>query len=339
MMRICRAGSRWLGLGLLFLAGLTCAWGTQLEDIHVSASDDRTRVVFDLSGPIDPDLFMLAEPARLVVDLPQTSSSGDHADAMAGKGVVKRLRTGTRQQHDLRVVLDLAHTDVRPDSYTLTTENETGLQLVVDLYDDNAPAAEANPEASAEADTPKPAADTLQQTTTAAAARDTTPVAHAPPPPTNDIVVVIDAGHGGHDPGAIGSAGTTEKSVALAMARRLATMIDQQQNMRAKLTRDADVFIGLRDRIRIAREADADLFISIHANSSRSATPRGAAVFALSLDGATSEHAHLLAQRENSALMVGGVSLQGKDLTLASFMLDLAQSATVEASLDLGRRV
>src|SRR5699024_6893802 len=128
----------------------------------------------------------------------------------------------------------------------------------------------------------------------AGAKADAKPVAYTPVTPMRKIVVAVDAGHGGHDPGAIGPDGTMEKDVTLAMARKLARMIDEQPNMRAVLTRKKDIYVGLRERIMRSRKAHADLFVSIHANSSVDADPHGVSVFALSLDGATSEHARLL---------------------------------------------
>src|SRR5699024_4795882 len=173
----------------------------------------------------------------------------------------------------------------------------------------------------------------------AAVTVESQPVARTPAPPMRDIVVAIDPGHGGRDPGASGVGGVMEKHVVLSIARRLASMIDEQPHMRAIMTRNTDVYVGLRERMEIAREAEADLFVSIHANASRSPKPRGVSVFALSLGGATSEHARLLAERENAAPVIGGVSLESRDPILASFMLDLAQSATIEASLDVASRV
>lgn len=149
----------------------------------------------------------------------------------------------------------------------------------------------------------------------------------------------MDPGHGGHDPGAIGPRGTPEKQVVMAISRKLANMIDEQPHMRAILTRTGDYYVGLRERMIIARKANADMFVSIHANASTDPDPHGAAVFALSLDGATSERARLLAQRENASLKLGGVSLEDKNKTVVSFMLDLSQSATIQASLDVGRRI
>jgi len=153
------------------------------------------------------------------------------------------------------------------------------------------------------------------------------------------IVIAIDAGHGGVDPGAHGPDGIEEKAVTLAIARRLARLVDDQPGMRAVLTRDSDTFVDLRRRTVIAREAEADLFISIHCNALRDPSMRGTAVYVLSDHGATSEQARWLASRENSADMVGGVTLQDKDNQVAAVLLDISQTATMEASFDLGGRM
>ncbi len=329
MMRGRWAGWQWLGLGLLCLSGLAAAQQTELEDVRVWASPERTRVVFDLSAPVRPDLFMLDNPARLVVDIPDAVKTGNRPDAWAGKGVIKQLRTGVRQGNDLRVVLDLAHLEVDPESFTLLPNKRYGHRLVVDL------------KGGGTASVDNVAAPEPETTVASAAAPDSRPepVAHKPASPVDDIVIAIDAGHGGEDPGAIGPRGTYEKDVVLEISRRLAAMVNEQPNMRAVLTRDGDYYLGLRERMVEARAARADLFVSIHANAWTEPHVHGASVYALSLDGATSEHARWLAERENAADLVGGVSLQNKDATLASFMLDLAQSASIEASLDAGDRV
>jgi len=358
-------GLRWCALALIGLCGVAWAQHAKLESVHVSSSGDRTRVVFALSEAIDPDLFMLRDPARLVVDMPDTARANGTPNAWSGKGSVLRLRSGIRHGDDLRIVLDLAQLDIKPDSYTLLPDERYGNRLVVDLYTHAeqpvsvAAAAQAAQAAqqqqarlqteteqglSASTDDEQTASGQQKATVDkvsveTAKAADTKPVAYTPVAPTRDIVVAIDAGHGGHDPGAIGPHGVEEKQVVLAIARKLAAMIDEQPHMHAMLTRDADAYVGLRDRMVKARKADADLFVSVHANASRSTRPHGVSVFALSLGGATSERGRLLAERENAALMVGGVNLEGKDSTLASFMLDLAQSATIDASLDVGRRV
>jgi N-acetylmuramoyl-L-alanine amidase len=157
--------------------------------------------------------------------------------------------------------------------------------------------------------------------------------AHAPVDGDRDVVIAVDAGHGGEDPGAIGRGGTREKDVTLAIARALAERINAEPGMRAVLTRDRDEFIALRDRIRRARVAKADMFISVHADSIVNRDVSGASVYVLSERGASSETARWLAERENAADLMGGVKLDDKDSTLASVLLDLSQSANISASM------
>jgi len=157
--------------------------------------------------------------------------------------------------------------------------------------------------------------------------------AHAPGNSAREIVIAVDAGHGGQDPGAIGHRGTREKDVTLAIARALAERINGEPGMRAVLTRNSDVFLELRERIRRARAVKADMFISIHADSIVDRTISGASVYVLSEKGATSEAARWLADRENAADLMGGVKLDDKDNTLASVLLDLSQSANIDASM------
>jgi len=153
------------------------------------------------------------------------------------------------------------------------------------------------------------------------------------------IVIAIDAGHGGPDSGALGKGGTKEKTVVLAIAKRLAKLVNSEPGMRAYLTRDKDVFITLRQRIRRARNNNADMFISIHADAFKNTKARGASVFVLSERGASSEAAQLLADKENAADLAGGISLEDKDDLLASVLLDLSQTASLEASLEVANTV
>ncbi len=155
-----------------------------------------------------------------------------------------------------------------------------------------------------------------------------------------DVVVAVDAGHGGDDPGAIGGKlKAKEKVVTLQIARKLKKLIDKQPGMRAVLTRDGDYYIGLRKRMKIARKHHADLFVSIHADAFRSPKAHGSSVFILSRRGASSEAARWLAAKENSADLVGGVSLDDKDDVLASVLLDLSQTGTQAGSLSAAGRV
>jgi N-acetylmuramoyl-L-alanine amidase len=272
----------------------------------------------------------------------------------------------------VRVVFDLK-TEVRPQAFTLKPVANYGHRLVLDLYPANppdpllalldrikdadpatmtrpdaappppaatAPRADPDPRAAPPADwaTPPgepPAAAPLPSSATSAVA-----IARPRLPPTvRPVIVAIDAGHGGEDPGAKGKHGTYEKDVTLAIARRLKDRIDREPNMRAVLIRDGDYFIPLQQRVAKARQVNADLFVSIHADAFVLPHARGSSVFALSEGGATSAAARWLAKRENEADLIGGVNLDVSDPYLKQTLLDLSQTATINDSLKLGRAV
>lgn len=341
----------------------------ELKDARLWASPEKTRVVFDLSSDTQPDIFMLADPYRLVVDLPRTKNTGHTDRSQADTALIRRIRTGIRHGTDVRIVMDLTRA-VRAKSFMLEPDADHGYRLVVDLYRgsggeqapgqriaERAPEAEPDkPGVAARADSNQtdasPTREQADRTATALAEsasgapdaavkqRDGDDRARAAAAAGRDIVVAVDAGHGGRDPGAHGPNGLQEKTVTLAIARRLKALIDEQPHMRAVLTRKTDRYVGLRERMVIARKDTADFFISIHCDASPAgAAATGASVYALSGHGATSEHARWLARRENAADLVGGTSLKDKNSSLASFVLDLSQSASIEASMDAASRV
>lgn len=346
-----------IGLFVLVAAPAT-AQVAKLHDARMSATSQKTRVVFDLSADTQPDIFMVDDPLRLVIDLPHTRNLGDIAGQAKHSGLIREIRTGIHQGTGVRVVLDLSKM-VRAKSFMLSPSDGHRYRLVLDLF----PNAGAEPNlrmVRSDSDAPNDGEldpnDDGQTTAdkTAAAMARTAPTpdadssarthsrqqANAPKPPSRDIVVAIDAGHGGKDPGAHGPNGLLEKNVTLAIARRLKRMVDDQPHMRGILTRKADRYVGLRQRMVIARRDKADFFVSIHCDASPGGGgARGASVYALSPHGATSEHARWLARRENAADLVGGISLKDKNSSLASFVLDLSQSASIEASMDAGNRV
>ncbi|MBR9813021.1 AMIN domain-containing protein [bacterium] len=284
-----------------------------LEDVRVWAGPDATRVVFDLDSAAKHNLFMLENPARVVIDVEQTQRKQSVPASQDGRGAVKRVRSGNRGDHDLRLVLDLAG-ESRAKSFILKPQGKYGHRLVVDV----------EPLAAA-------------RTTTAAATLSTPsePVALGYKP----IVIAIDAGHGGEDSGARGPSGVLEKHVALQIARRLAKLVDNKPGMKAVLVRDGDYYVGLRTRIAKAREAQADLFISIHADAFTDRRVHGSSIYVLSERGASSEHARTLAKRENESDLIGGVRLDDKDDILASVLIDISQTAALEASFDVGARM
>ena len=290
---------------LLFLAvSRVNAQPVDIGSLRLWAAPDHTRLVFDTSSPVSHSIFTLSSPDRLVIDVKNSRFSGSFPTLGDGNPLIAGVRSGQRDNGDLRVVLDL-NRSVKPRSFVLKPNREYGHRLVVDLYDNGASPEPAKPQETKKASEPARA---------------------------RDVIVAIDAGHGGEDPGAKGRRGTYEKDVVLAIARRLKKLIDAEPGMRAVMTRDGDYYLGLRKRMDLARDHRADLFVSIHADAFRDRRVKGSSVFTLSQRGASSEAARWLAERENSADLIGGVKLEDKDDVLASVLLDLSQTATIQAS-------
>lgn len=289
------------------------AWSqVAVENARLWPAPDHTRVVFGLGAEVQHSVFTLDNPHRLVIDLQDVSLKHDLTRLDLSDTQIQQIRSAPRNGDDLRIVLDLKSA-IKPRSFLLPPNQQYGHRLVVDLVDPRQEQKQAAPVLSDDSGSGK-----------------------------RDIMVVIDAGHGGEDPGAIGAGGLQEKDVVLEIARELAALISAERGYSAKLTRDGDYYIGLRQRTELARKANADIFISIHADAFYSSKPRGASVYALSLRGATSESARWLAQSENEADLiggVGGVSLTDKDKTLASVLLDLSMTASMNASLGVGSRI
>jgi len=294
-----------LGL-LLATASLQPAFAVDVRGVRLWAGPDNTRVVVDLSGSAQHTLAVLHNPERVVLDVPG-GRLGKGARTSGGAGAVKQVRTTRGPAGSLRLVLDLAR-PIQAKSFLTTPNAQYGYRLVIDLGG-----------VAAHADKP-------------------IKVKHAPMD-ARDLIIAIDAGHGGEDPGAIGKNGTREKDVVLAIARELAVRINAEPGMKAMLTRGGDYFVPLRDRMRRARAQQADLFVSIHADSIRDRSIDGSSVYILSQRGATDEASRWLAERENASDLIGGVSLDDKDDVLASVLLDLSQSASLNASQEAAARV
>lgn len=316
---------RWgVGLSLLLIAPLVHA--TELRDVRLWDAPDSTRIVLDVSAAAKSHVFTLANPDRVVIDLDGLDADAvKKAGKVEAKGLVKNVRAGTRGD-GIRIVLDVAQA-VKASAFDLAPNADYGNRVVVDLAPVNAAA-------------PDPVAVIAAATSASAAAAVTSQtlpgIGRLQDKP---IIIAVDAGHGGEDPGAHGKSGLLEKDVSLAIARKLALLINTQPNMRAVLTRDGDYYVGLRQRVEIARKQQADMFVSIHCNAFTKSEMHGSAVYVLSDRGVNTEQARWLANRENAADLVGGVELNGKDGDLATVLLDLSQSATMEASFDIGTRI
>lgn len=286
-----------------------------IENVRMWRAPDHTRLVFDLSGPVEHKLFLLSSPHRVVIDiknvevkkLPELTFDGPFLSG---------VRTGQQGERDVRVVLDMKQAS-RPRSYLLKPYEQYGYRLVVDLEQ----AIVATPsETLPDAAPGQPAAipSTL--------------------PKSGPLIVAIDAGHGGEDPGAIGRRyRTREKDVVLAIAKEVERLVRQDPSLKAVMTRSGDYFVPLRRRVLLAQQQNADLFISIHADSLPHSRARGSSVYALSQKGATSAQARVLADRENASDLIGGVDLGQADDILAKVLVDMSQTATISSSLELGQ--
>jgi N-acetylmuramoyl-L-alanine amidase len=286
------------------------AFSAELQGLRLDAASDSAQLVLELNGTARQRLFSLDHPDRIVIDLPDTHlGAGVHLPPASG--VVSGMRLGRQPHGTLRVVVQLR--SALP-AHMAVGSGTTGRRLIVTL---GAPLTAAAP---------------------AAAVPATVRAPHAPGDGDRDVIIAVDAGHGGIDPGAIGHGGTREKDVTLAIARQLAERIDGEPGMRAVLTRDRDEFLELRNRIARARAAHADMFISVHADSIVDRDVSGASVYVLSVHGASSEAARVLAEHENAADLMAGVPLDDKG-ALAPVLLDATQSEIIGVSADAAERV
>jgi N-acetylmuramoyl-L-alanine amidase len=301
---------------VIILVSLFCSisvLASDIEGVRLWRAPDHTRVVFDLTGPVDHKVFQLENPSRLVIDITDARNQARLSSVDLSKTPIKRIRSAVREKSDLRFVFDL-QTSIQPRSFFLKKHAGKPARLVIDLYDKK-----------------KLTEKTIDKVAKAASVST-----------KRDILIVVDAGHGGEDPGAIGPGKIQEKDVVLDISKRLAAKINATKGYKAKLTRTGDYYVPLRKRSDFARKHRADFFISVHADAFTTPKARGASVFALSRRGATSETARFLAKRENAADLIGGVgsvALDNKDNVLKGVLVDLSMTATLSSSLDAGQYV
>lgn len=342
-------------LGLILVTSL--AQAATVNGVRVWRAPDHTRLVLDLDAPVQHTLMQVDNPSRIVIDVVGTRMNAQLLSKLPlADTPVATVRSAVRNKNDLRLVLDLKN-NVSPNSFFLKANAGMHDRLVIDLYDQASAPSTAVPSLPVVSAVTAPAAATDSapikplppetQTTPAAVKAQTVPDLE-PIKSTNDlggkrsIIIAVDAGHGGEDPGAMGPNRLREKEVTLAIAKELVATINATPGFTGKLTRTGDYFIPLKKRRDIARTMKADLFVSIHADAFTKASARGASVFALSRNGATSETARFLAQRENESDLIGGVgsiSLDDKDQVLAGVLVDLSMTATLNSSLQVGSHV
>jgi len=299
-----------IALAVLLLSELAVASVAQVKGVRMWSSPESTRLVIDLDKEVEHRLSSLSNPERVVIDIDKSKLTQPISDLNFKQGAIRDIRSANKKHNKLRLVLDLKH-KVHPKSFLLKPNSRYGYRLVIDL-------------------------ETISNTSHANVPKIVKSVNSSR---KRDLIVAIDAGHGGDDPGATGPRGTKEKYVVMQIARKLRDMVNKKPGMKAVMIRNGDYYISLRGRTKKARKLNADIFISIHADAFNKPQARGASVFILSSRGATSEAAKWLAKKENEADLVGGVSLDDKDDMLAKMLLDLSQTATIEASNSVATRV
>jgi N-acetylmuramoyl-L-alanine amidase len=363
-----------IGLQLLAVPGY--AGQININSLRYWNTPDQNQMLFDVTSSPEHRVFLMNNPSRLVIDIRNANVKQVLSQPPASHPLFSQVRVAAKNKTDLRIVVDLKR-EITAKNMSLRTNSMDGHRLVIELLgkapDKNAKVEErAEVKAKAAADkmvavkaaekTNPPVTDlhvkpskgdgqtspnkTVENPVKESQSLETKKLAADNPiKPTKvakrdkSIVVAVDAGHGGDDPGAHGQNGTEEKKVTLAIARKLADLINQQPGMKAVMVRKGDYYVDLRKRMHIARAAKADLFISIHADAFQNSTVKGASVYTLSNKGATSEAARWLADTENASDLVGGVSLNDKEDVLASVLLDLSQTATQDASVNVATKV
>ncbi|OGT65785.1 MAG: hypothetical protein A3J38_01515 [Gammaproteobacteria bacterium RIFCSPHIGHO2_12_FULL_45_9] len=294
--------------------------------MQVTSMGAGWRVQFTVTGPAPYRGFLLSHPARVVLDL----DAAWRVRAIPKGYPIMRTVRAWHQQAGTRIVLDMT-APVSATFFALRPQHGQGYRVIIDMHAERAASVVDPRLESAMPINPVP----VMPSVTAVSK----PVRLQSPARSRNIIVVIDPGHGGRDSGARGQIGTCEKDVVLAISRQLYTILNATPGYSAYLTRNADYYLTLRQRLAVGRRDKADLFVAIHADAYRNTTAHGASVFALSVRGATSEAARWLARRENESELMGGVELPDQNDVLKSVLLNLSQTATVNTSLEIGMQL
>ncbi|HEX4878943.1 MAG TPA: N-acetylmuramoyl-L-alanine amidase [Limnobacter sp.] len=361
------------GAGLLLKLVPVGAWAidqVRFVDVRLWPADEYTRVTLEHAGAIKYKHFLVENPWRMVIDLLDMRLDNTlkelTARLKADDPYVQQIRVAQYDANTVRLVFDLK-TEVKPEVFTIDPVAEYKNRFVVDFYPknpadpllallqdgQNPPAGNRDDELAralrmAEVEAPSngksPKISSQHASPAQSSAAPSKPASAASEQPALQmkqrmITVAIDPGHGGEDPGAIGRGGSYEKHVVLAISKMLKAELDAMPGMRAMLTRNGDFFVPLNTRVQKARNVNADLFVSVHADAFIKPTASGSSVFVLSERGATSTAAKWLANKENASDLIGGVNIRGTDNQLARVLLDLSTTAQINDSLKLGDAV
>ena len=310
-------------LSLLVACGLTSPSHAEealtVTDVRIGQHGNTTRFVLDLTGTVEYQVFALASPDRIVVDLPQFQWSASEKEGESKHGLIAGYRYGVFQPGQSRLVLDLDKPAIIKRAFLIPPRGDFGYRFVIDIQETDRPTFLASLKDSMVTSDRKLNVQATQDQPQVAAPGDTRPT------------IAVDAGHGGVDPGTIGIDGIYEKNVTLAMAKALKHQLDATGRYNVFLTRKSDVSVGLRERVARARAAQADLFISLHADSLRDHRMRGATVYTLR-ETASDKEAAELAAKENKADILIGMDLSSESKDVTNILIDLAQRETMNFS-------
>ncbi len=324
-MKGCKNQSLVAVMMLLLTTEISFAQQILVKSVNYDTAANQSRLVFKVTDAAKHRVFVMDNPSRLVIDVTEAQAKGKFAQPSSDHPLFSHVRTALKNDTDLRIVVDLKQA-ISGKTHKLTSSYDDKC-LIVNLMDKKSTASKTSEKKKTEKSEEQ---ETVTIKTAGGKIKNV---------PKKRFTVAIDAGHGGDDPGAQGPHGTHEKHVTLAIAKKLAELINAQSGMSAKLVRKGDIYIGLRERMNIARKLKADLFVSIHADAVDNPEVRGASVYILSRNGASSEAARWLANTENAKEKVAGVNLDDKEEMLASVLMDLSQTATQQASVSLADKV
>jgi N-acetylmuramoyl-L-alanine amidase len=343
-----------MGALVLSLGARDLAFGASIVAVRVWPAEQYTRVTIESDAALDAQHTLLGDPNRLVIDIDGLELSPQLREIVgkvrADDPFIAGVRVGQNQPRVVRLVFDLKQ-PIAPQVFGLTPVAAYQHRLVFDLY----PTREPDPLLALLRDKERSEQRAAESVNDALGefigrigapkekkkepAPDVPPTAAERSKVNRLVIVAVDPGHGGEDPGATGPSGLHEKDVVLAVALKLRDRLNALPDMRVMMTRDADFFVPLQERVTRARRVQADLFVSIHADAFLTPEARGASVFALSDRGASSAAARWMANRENAADVVGGVNVKARDASVLRTMLDMSTTAQIKDSLKLGNEV
>lgn len=316
------------GIGFLIMCFVFVLFSSQsvyaatIKDMRVGHGTGGFRLVLDADSKFDYKTFLLNEPRRLVVDVYDSQVSSSIEKYQDKTGMISRIRVGTLEGGTKRIAMDLQMPVVIKKAFMLAPQSKFGWRFVVDVTvansrDFNAKVGSRYAFETGDKVLSTPSKNKVVTQNSSKAKK----------------IIVLDPGHGGKDPGAIGYSGVYEKNITLAMAKELKSILDKEGKYKVYLTRTTDIFIPLRDRVKIARKYKADLFLSIHADSALNRRAKGLSVYTLS-ETASDKEAEALAERENKADVIAGLDLVEHSKEVSDILISLAQRETLNSSSD-----